>query len=254
MYLIKFMNCLDKVILVSSHCLFLLSCYTLSFIILSLNYKFRDLHYSKQLYIIKNFIKSFILCYMSIATYDILLQVIYDNPFNNIYIYHYSSLYVCNDIMALFIVPNLPFTTKVHHSITTTLLFYSLSIDYNNNILGKLILIYTFFSCYSFLVNFYLGLRYFYNDLELNNKKIEHLEKINQLYINNVIDIVRISAFYNYLYSCIINWTIHIMIFGYRIYNNTFDIYHLVYICLLKFIITDDLILMKWLYKKTINA
>lgn len=242
------MNILDKSILIVNHCFLILSLYLVFYIFLSLNDKFNKLKYEKKLYVIKNFIKSYILCYMTYTTFHILLQILYELPFNNLEIYHYSSLYVCNDLIALIVVPKLPFTTKIHHCITTCLLFYSLSIDYNSNNIGKLILIYTFFSCYSFIVNFYLGLRYFYTIITKQKRINNH-----EIVVNNFIDTIRISAYYNYLLCCAINWSIHIIIFIYRLYNNIFDRYHILYIIIFRFVVKDDLILLNWLYNKNID-
>ena len=62
--------------------------------------------------------------------------------------------------------------------------------------------IYTIFSCYPFLVNSYLGLRY----LKDKDTKIETYD----YNINSVIDITRRTSYYTYLISCSLNWSTHL--------------------------------------------
>lgn len=216
--------------------------YLLFFNILNLNNKFKQLEYSKQMYVVKNIIKSGVLCYLTLMSfYDILPQ--FYNEFNNEMIKKYASKYVSNDIMALIIVRRLPLTTKIHHSITSLLLLYTFNIDFNDEKqFGELLIIYTILSSYTFIVNFYLGLRYF------KTKVIENTS--SYLYINTknrYIDIVRNIAYYNYKYICILNWFIHISIIIFKLINNQLYISYYFYCILLYFIINDDLILMNWL-------
>ena len=100
---------------------------------------------------------------------------------------------------------------------------------------------FTIFSCIPFLVNSYLGLRFFYtrgdeNKLTPNQKKI-----------NKIIDINRISAYYIYLVCCICNWTYHGIFLLNRINLGEFNFMYLVYYGLLIPIVNDDIILLTWL-------
>ena len=179
------------------------------------------------------------------SLYDILPQ--FYNEFDNEIIKKYASMYVSNDIMALVIVRRLPLTTKIHHSITSLLLFYTFNIDFNDEKqFGELLVVYTVLSSYTFIVNFYLGIRYF---------KIKVIEDTSSyLYddtINRYIDIIRNFAYYNYKYICILNWSIHIITIVFKLLNNQIYISYYFYCILLYFIINDDLILMDWLCEKT---
>lgn len=221
--------------------------YILLFNVLILNNTFRCFDYSKQLYIVKNLVKSGVLGYITLMSFsDVLPQFL--NKFDNEIIKNYASLYVSNDIIALIFVERLPLTTKIHHSITTLLLFYTFNIDFNDNKhFGELLVIYTILSSYTFIVNFYLGIRYF------RTNEIDNISSC--LYnntINRYIDITRIIASYNYKYICILNWFIHINIILFKLFNNQLYIPYYFYCFLLFFIVNDDLILMSWLSKKSI--
>ena len=197
---------------------------------------FNRFKYDKKLYIIKNIVKSIILFYLSITTIQIIPSIIHNCNYNNDLIKKYASLYVGNDIIALLFVPNLPLTTKLHHSVTTILLFYSLNIDYNNSLnIGRLLLIYSIMSCYSFLVNLYLGLRFFINKNNILDK---------------IINTIRIMSYYIYIICCGINWSIQLYLIGKTIFNQLFNYSYLIYCLLLTIVINDDIVLIKWLKNK----
>ena len=210
--------------------------YIIFYVVLVFNSHFQTLKLSRQLYIVKNVVKSWILMYVAIYASIDLYNYFVTNEINMKLIYHYASIYVSNDILALVLVPNLPYTTRIHHMITSLFLIYTLNIDYNDiNNVGQLLFIYTLFSSYTFLVNFYLGIRFLKHE---KNK-----------YLNEIIEFSRIYASYIYKYSCIINWTIHILLLSYRVYLGVFNLHYIIYSGLLFFIVKDDLILMSWLKK-----
>jgi|UniRef100_A0A6C0J8W8 hypothetical protein len=200
----------------------------------------------KRYYIIKNLIKSAIMGFITIFLFLFFIP----NLLNNIWIDSYNRLigaiYVSNDLAGLFGVPNLPKSTKIHH--ITTVFLYTLicilSTEKEDNI-GKLIVIYTIFSCIPFLVNSYLGLRFFYNrgdNLTLEEKKI-----------NRIIDINRITAFYIYLVSCLFNWLFHGLFLINLINEGKLSLLYILYYGLLVFIINDDIILLTWLKQNKLD-
>jgi hypothetical protein len=208
--------------------------YIIIYVLLIFNQHFQTLQMSRQLYIVKNVVKSWILLYVAIYASIDFYKYFVTNEINMNLIYHYASIYVSNDILALILVPNLPYTTRIHHMITSLFLIYTLNIDYNDiTNVGQLLFIYTLFSSYTFLVNFYLGIRFLKHE---KNK-----------YLNEIIEYSRIYAYYIYKYSCFINWTIHILLLSYRAYLGVFNLHYIIYSGLLFFIVKDDLILMSWL-------
>lgn len=223
----KYLNLLTTLFNVLGH-------YIVFYVVLVFNSHFQTIKISRQLYIVKNIVKSWILLYVAIYASIDLYYYFITNEINMNLIYHYASIYVSNDILALILVPKLPYTTRIHHMITSLFLLYTLNIDYNDiNNVGQLLFIYTLFSSYTFLVNFYLGIRFLKHDK--NN------------YLNEIIEYSRIYAYNIYRYSCFINWIIHILLLSYRAYIGVFNLHYLIYSCLLFFIVKDDLILMNWL-------
>ena len=206
------------------------------FIALSFNTNFQKLKLSRQLYIVKNVVKSFVLLYVGFFASIDFIRFIKNDYYEMNLVYYYASFYVANDLMALLIVPNLPNTTKIHHQITCAFLLYTLHVNFNSiENVGQLLFIYTIFSSYAFLVNFYLGMRFLKN---ANNTKT---------YFNDIIDYSKKYAYYIYFVSCVINWSIQLTIMSYRMYNGIINLHYILYSGLLYFIIKDDLILMSWL-------
>ena len=210
--------------------------YILMYIALTFNSNYQQIQFSKQLYIVKNVVKSLVLLYISVFASIDWIKFIHKDYYEMNLVYYYASLYVANDLTALLIVPNLPNTTKIHHKITCLFLVYALHVNFNSiENVGQLLFIYTIFSSYAFLVNFYLGMRFLKND---NNTKT---------YLNSIIDNSKKYAYYIYVVTCVINWCIQVSLMSYRLYNGIINLHYVLYSGLLYFIIKDDLILMSWL-------
>lgn len=194
------------------------------------NHKLSD---TKKLYVTKNIIKSVVLLILSLYSPIVMYNIYHTQYWNNQLMNHIGCIYVSNDIIGLLRVKRIHLTTKIHHITTTTLLLYSFTIDFNNNIIGKLIFIYCMLSCYSFLVNFYLGVRF------LKGHRI----------VKEYIESLRKGALYIYVGSCAVNWSTQLYII-----INTLYIGFMYQICLYMFIlipiIIDDIKLIKWLYEK----
>ena len=196
------------------------------------NKTFKRLELNKRLYVVKNIVKAINLGYISFTYTNTLVNYVISDKYDMPVIRDLASFYVSNDILALVLVPNLPMTTKIHHSLTTLFLFYTMIVDYNDiSNPGKLLLIYTLLSCYSFLVNLYLGIRF------LEQKNTE----------NRLIKYSRVASFYTYATCCMMNWTIHCYILLSRVISWQYNLQYLTYTGLLYFIVKDDLILMSWL-------
>lgn len=205
---------------------------------------FKKLDYNKKLYIVKNITKSYFLFFIFVIGTKRLLNFIIYDIYDMDEVRFYGSIYVSCDLFALIIIPKLPKTTKIHHISTLFLLSIVGYYDANEKDVVKFICIYTMWSYLSFIVNLYLGIRFFIIDKE----NLTYKEKIN----NKIIDLIRIFAYYNYLICCIFNWSIHSYYIIRKIYNLDMDLVTLIYLGFLVPIIKDDLVLMSWLKNKYI--
>ena len=67
--------------------------------------------------------------------------------------------YVANDSIGLYKVKNLGSATTLHHTITTSLGLLTPMINFYDSV-PQLLLIYSLSACYSYNVNYYLGIRF----------------------------------------------------------------------------------------------
>lgn len=213
-------------------------CYKIIFLFFLKFNKFKKIKFNKKMYIVKNLFKSVILFYLNLHTLFYFIPGIFNNIWDDSYIRYLGSIYAATDVTGLLNVPNLSITTKLHHYCTFILYTIICYISVNNNNLVKLIVCYTIFSSFAFLVNLYLGLRFFIIENPKNNF---------QKNFNNIIYINKKLAYYSYLFNLILNWSIHILYFTYCIINNKFILEYMLYILILLPIIKDDLILLNWL-------
>ena len=101
--------------------------------------------------------------------------------------------------------------------------------DYSIDTYWRGLIIYTVFSCFSYLVNTYLGIRIIYN--------------------NWLTDLTCKSALYIYVFCCLTNWIYQIFfIFKWLI---KFSPGILLYSGLISMVVYDDIILIKFLNKST---
>ena len=96
--------------------------------------KYNNLSLERRRYIIKNFIKSFLLFALSVGLFKPLVwPAIRYNQWNSKLIHITGAIYTSNDIMGLVMVDNLPDSTKMHHIITTTLCLTCFGLDFQTS-------------------------------------------------------------------------------------------------------------------------
>jgi hypothetical protein len=216
-------------------------CFIVNSILTFTNSKFQRLTYNKQLYVTKNIAKSIVLSLVCIRLFWIGYDIYMNIPLDNTIVKDTASIYVANDIVALLIVPTLPISTKRHHMTTTFLLFVNYFINYENLDLisakiGVLLIGYTAFSAFAFLVNFFLGLRFITNNLQRLNT-------------------FRIIALYNYKLCLVCNWLSQAgFIINTVVKDTSLVLPYMLYLLLLLPIINDDLVLVSWLENKQIKT
>ena len=141
-------------------------------------------------------------------------------------IHFIGFLYTSGDTVALFKNMNMNYSTKIHHTLTTSLGIINIFINWENtNDVAKLMAVYMILSCYSYDVNYCLSMRFLMNEYEQK--------------------IMKKRAFIIYMTCCAINWSVHC---SYLIYNITnLNLSLISYYSLIIFIVYDDIVLLKWL-------
>jgi hypothetical protein len=178
-------------------------------------------------YISKNISKSLILIYICFYGYKKVFDALYNNVWDNEFIYQLGILYSSHDILSLFNYYNiLSSTTKLHHYSVLILSIANLNIDYTKDTIWRGLIAYAFFSALAFYVNTFLGSRF------LIKRKSTYL--------------ISKAAFIVYLISCAANWSYQVYYF-YNFYNINY--YHtFIYSFLASMLVNDDIILLKFLY------
>jgi len=190
---------------------------------------YKSLTINRQNYFIKNLFKSYFLFFYSILTTYYGVKGFILNDWNEPMIHRLGLMYGSVDCYGLLTIKDMPKSTLLHHSVVLLFSFGNLWVGYpNKNIEINLLLIYTLFSSYSFLVNYYLSKR-----IIIEDKK--ELQKTLKL------------AYYSYTINCSINWLIHYISFGYSYYIDNINIYMILYMLLIHLIIADDIILINFL-------
>ena len=202
---------------------------------------FEKLKDDKKMYVTKNLVKSSILAPLSIVLGKELYNLVLEREINQDLFRNLGAIYVGNDLAGLLFVRNLPNSTKLHHSSTILLYTILCAYDINKYSICRMMAVYTIFSCYPYLVNTYLGLRY------LKDKDME-IERYDYN-LNSTIDITRRASYYTYLLSCSLNWGTHTYLFANLINSRRLTYLDIVYACILIPIVRDDLVLMDWLKK-----
>ena len=192
---------------------------------LTLNVKYNSLPKERQLYIQKNLVKSTYLAILTIyATVFVIWPIVSFEYWDNYTIHRLAAMYVSNDIVGLVCVENLPKTTRIHHLVTTVLVFVALGLDFQHNEIAQAMLVYTMASAAAYVVNFHLGVRWLCAKDELRW--------------------LRLGAGFIYVICCSVSWSWHVY---WTLTTANFNAYHLGYLLIMVWIVYDDIILMRWL-------
>lgn len=193
----------------------------------------------KKWYVVANLAKSFALGCMCLTTRYWIgsgYGFFYDNldPVN---VKRCCILYISIDLVALIIVPKLPFSTKMHH-ITTTLLIMmvtatNIQAKGYSGLLGvsKMVVLYGIFSTMAFLVNAYLALRVYSKRAWLH--------------------VLAKMSLWPYVLCCACNWTFHLIWFCSLVYSFELSIVNVLYVLAVSTMVNDDIVLMKWLARRS---
>ncbi len=152
-----------------------------------------------------------------------------------------AIIYIVTDLVALFIVTKLPRSTKFHHLTTSIVIVLVCAMNLQakgwNGLLGvsKMGVLYGLFSSVAFPVNVFLALRVVYPDASW----LKWFAKFSLV---------------SYVICCTFNWSIHVVWLVRVIYDwRNLSIFPFLYMFAIYFLVTDDLVLMKWLCYYKVN-
>ena len=174
----------------------------------------------------KNYVAVNIIKFVGLSS--IVITFLYNYLFENYTTYNLfaniGAVYTMLDVLALIVVKNMQINTIIHHVVVQFL--YLICFYYNFDLMYPIvsgIVIYTFFSSCSGIVNYFIALRVY-------NKKDEFMIELSKI------------SYKIYGISCVLNWIFQI----YFVMNMTTYI-AIIYSLMLLMIINDDIILIKYL-------
>ena len=196
----------------------------------------------KKWYVVANISKSFFLLCIAISPrfwIECYQGFLLDNwPSSLLFIKRCTVLYVTTDVVALYMVPKLPFSTTIHH--ITTILIVMIVGSSNIRMRGtvgflgacKMAVLYGSFSSVPYLVNAYLGLRVVYSKRWW------------------MFELCRLSLI-TYMICCCLNWLTHsLWLLGYW-GNSELSLPIILYLVMMMTMVNDDIVLIKWLFQRS---
>ena len=183
-------------------------------------------------YRIVNTVKAVTLGVISPSATFVLYQTLSPHTEPHIYLlYFFGATYSSLDMSALVYNPNCHMSTTIHHVLVQFLYAYCYWVDFNMNTLAKGISVYAVFSCYAYMVNYRLAIRFM-------NHKYENAINIMSLII--------------YALACFCNWGIQLYLVCFDM-TESYIIEKVIYAGLIALIMNDDVFLMKFLAKSYPN-
>ena len=178
----------------------------------------------KKSYVVVNIAKAFILFVLSYLNLNQIINLFLYDEWDSQLLCLCGALYSSIDMVGIYMVKKMPYNTLFHHIVVQLLFFTGLFYSFNPVTITKLIVIYAIFSCFAYLVNFFLALRVFSKNKRANAW-------------------IAFASTVIYALCCLLNWS-------YQVYY-LFQLSWLtiaLYGTLLSVLVRDDLILMKYLY------
>lgn len=193
----------------------------------------------KKWYVVANLSKAFLLALIACShrcwfgTYNM-----FHDHFQILEVKRCAVIYVATDAVALYMVPKLPRSTVVHHVVSTFLVgmvtTMNLGLQGWDGLLGvcKMSVFYAIFSALAYSVNAYLAFRVVYP---------------KAVWLNSLVKI----SLWTYLLCCTCNWSIHALWLINLVTSFQISVFNALYLVLLTTIVHDDIVLIKWLMKRS---
>lgn len=199
------------------------------------NNKYRNLDKNKQFYIVSNILKSLLLGTITPFAAMVLYQTMCLDHWNNNLIKNIGIIYAIPDGVSLTLVRKMDMTTKIHHTIVCIFNIISINNNYEEDNIVRCMVIYACFSCFAFIVNLLLGVRFLHD-----SKRIGIIMAKASLYI--------------YMTCCLINWAWHgkyVHTLVNKCDGGLCQITIPSYCAMIMMLAWDDIKLNKWLYKES---
>jgi hypothetical protein len=233
---------LDKYVITATHniAVFIVGSYVVFSSYFTFNYylnvlssSYQQIEEDKKFYVLSNLMKSGLLLSYTPLAYQVLYQTMVEDIWDSKRIQIMGTLYAIPDFVSLFMVKRMAKSTIAHHVCVCIFNWFSVSNDYSHHNIMRSIVIYAIFSVFAYLVNLLLASRF----LNVTNTTSAVLSAL---------------ALLIYASCCFLNWSWQVWYISFLATN--FHHYSIwLFVAAICFIVYDDLILMKWLYKNALR-
>ena len=203
------------------------SYFMIHFFLDNMSTSFKKVSNDKKFYTISNLIKAGVLAAITpFAGYELYHIIVLDEWHSN-NLRNLGCIYAIPDFVSLLIVRRMSWSTIIHHVFVCIFNYFSVSNNYANENVCRLIVVYAAFSTFAYSVNMLLASRW----LGLSTA---------------IARLLAMMALVVYVSCCAVNWTWQVYyILRLVDVNNHWSIY--VYIVLILFVMWDDVVLNRWL-------
>lgn len=183
----------------------------------------------KKFYVLCNLIKSAVLiAYSPLAAKTLFVAMNY-GEWSTPRIRNLGVLYAIPDAVSMLLVKRMAWSTKVHHLCVVVFAFVNLFVTYEEESVGRALVVYAVFSTFAYLVNLLLASRFLPVKPKLSL-------------------VMSVLALVIYAACLAINWTWQLT-FLWRLGRERPTIGLFVYIGLISLVVADDCILLQWLWR-----
>jgi len=183
----------------------------------------------KKFYVLCNLIKSAVLLAYSPLAAKTLWLALGHGEWSTPRIRNLGVLYAIPDAVSMLLVQRMAWSTKVHHLCVVIFAFVNLFVSYEEETVGRALVVYAVFSTFAYLVNLLLASRFLPVKPKLSL-------------------VMSVLALVTYAGCLAINWTWQVT-FLWRLAVEKPTIGLVVYIGLISLVVADDCILLQWLWK-----
>lgn len=188
---------------------------------------FRRVTSEKKFYTISNLIKAGVLAAITPIAIAALPRMVMENDWDTTLLRNMGCVYAIPDFVAMLVVRRMSLSTYVHHSCVVVFNLYSIHNDYNEDNVCRLVVVYAAFSTFGYVVYMLLASRF----LGVSPSWSRVLSLVSAMV---------------YLVCCGLNWTWQATYLRHLLANHPhWTVY--VYMCLICFVMWDDLNLNRWL-------
>jgi len=188
----------------------------------------------KKFYVLSNLVKSGVLLAYSPICIKLLYLTLAHGEWSTPRIRNMGVLYAIPDFVSLLLVKRMSMSTKVHHVCVVLFMLVNLFVEYEQESVGRALVVYAIFSTFAYLVNLLLASRFLAISARLS---------------------LAMSALALVVYgACLgINWTWQLAFLGRLWMRDHTSLPLYVYMALISMVVYDDIVLIKWLWANVVR-